>query len=110
MLRSGIGLYVRSSANLQARFRSRRWHPLRAWPTFPPRRTVSSGNDSCRPVRKGMSQMQIRFIRALLVVAVSVAVYGGTARATPPSRVTRQVLARGQFDAIHTKTLSHHLQ
>ncbi|HEU0092808.1 MAG TPA: cupin domain-containing protein, partial [Vicinamibacteria bacterium] len=71
-----------------------------------PRRTVSSGNDSCRPVRKGMSQMQIRFIRALLVVAVSVAVYGGTARATPPSGVTSKVFAVGQFDEIKAKTLS----
>ena len=53
-----------------------------------------------------MSQMQIRFIRALLVVAVSVAVYGGTARATPPSGVTSKVFAVGHFEEIDAKTLS----
>lgn len=50
--------------------------------------------------------MQTRFIRALLVVAAGVAVYGGTARATPASGVTSKTFAVGQFDEIKAKTLS----
>jgi quercetin dioxygenase-like cupin family protein len=50
--------------------------------------------------------MQIRFIRALLVVVVGVAVCGGPALATPPSGVTSKVFAVGQFDEIKAMTLS----
>jgi quercetin dioxygenase-like cupin family protein len=50
--------------------------------------------------------MQTRFIRALLVVVAGVAVYGGIARATPPSGVTSKVFAVGQFDEIKAKTHS----
>jgi quercetin dioxygenase-like cupin family protein len=50
--------------------------------------------------------MQTRVIRALLVVGVGVAVYGGTALATSPSGVTSKVFAVGQFDEIKAKTLS----
>ena len=50
--------------------------------------------------------MQTRFTLALLVIVVGVAVYGGTALATPPSGVTSTVFAVGQFDEIGAKTVS----
>jgi len=54
--------------------------------------------------------MQTRFIRALLVVVVGVAVYGGTALATPPSGVIGTSFAVGQFDEIGAKTVSSNWQ
>jgi quercetin dioxygenase-like cupin family protein len=50
--------------------------------------------------------MQTRFTRALFVLVMGVAGYGGTALATPPSGVTSKVFAVGQFDEIGAKTLS----
>jgi quercetin dioxygenase-like cupin family protein len=50
--------------------------------------------------------MQTRFTLSLLVVVAGVAAYSGTVRATPPSGVTSEVFAVGQFDEIGAKTVS----
>jgi quercetin dioxygenase-like cupin family protein len=54
--------------------------------------------------------MGTRFTLFLLAVVVGVAMFGGTALATPPSGITSTTFAVGQFDEIKAKTVSNNWQ
>src|SRR2546427_11185247 len=68
----------------------------------PHARSIDRSGDAERHL--GGTQMQTRFVLALLAVVAGVAAYGGTGLATPVSGVTSTLLAAGRCGEVHPET------